>query len=112
MSVLERAKAHFDQQEIIEIEIPEWEDEQGNPTVIYSKPFTLGDRKKLYKFAKEDDMEFLVRLVIMKALDQAGSPVFDIGDKITLMNSVDPKIITRIANAMTSSKSVEEFEGN
>jgi hypothetical protein len=112
MSVLERAKAHFDSQEIAEIEIPEWEDEQGNPTVIFSKPFTLGERKKLLKFAKDDDMEFLVRLVIMKALDQSGSPVFDIGDKITLMNSVDPKIITRIANAMTASKSVEEFEGN
>jgi hypothetical protein len=112
MSILDRAKAHFDQQEIIEIEIPEWEDDQGNPTVLFSKPFTLGDRKKLYKFAKEDDMEFLVRLIIMKALDQAGNPVFDIGDKITLMNSVDPKIITRIANAMTSSKSVEDFEGN
>jgi hypothetical protein len=112
MSILERAKAHFDKQEITEIVVSEWEDEQGNPTVIFSKPFTLGERKKLYKFAKDDDMEFLVRLVIMKALDQAGNPIFDIGDRVTLMNSVDPKIITRIANAMTASKSVEEFEGN
>ena len=110
--ILERAKAHFDKQEIIEIEVPEWEDEAGNPTVVYSKPFTLGERKKLYKFAKDDDMEFLVRLVIMKALDQAGNPIFDIADRITLMNSVDPKIITRVANAMTTSKTVEEFEGN
>jgi hypothetical protein len=112
MSILERAKAHFDNQEIIEIEIPEWEDEQGNPTIIYSKPFTLGERKKLTKFAKDDDMEFLVRLVIMKSLDAAGNPVFDIGDKMSLMNSVDPMIITKIANAMTSGKSIEEFEGN
>jgi len=112
MSILERAKAHFDKQEIIEIEISEWEDESGNPTVIYSKPFTLGERKKLYKFAKDDDMEFLVRLVILKALDKTGDPIFDIGDRVTLMNSVDPKIITKIANAMTESRSVEDFEGN
>jgi len=112
MSVLERARAHFDSQEITEIEIPEWEDEQGNPTIIYAKPFTLGERKKLMKFAKDDDMEFLVRLVIMKSLDASGNQVFDIGDKISLMNSVDPKIVTKIANAMTTGKSVEDFEGN
>jgi hypothetical protein len=112
MSILDRAKAHFEKQEIIEITVPEWEDEQGNPTVIFSKPFTLGERKKLQKYAKEDDIEFLTRMVILKALDQAGNPVFDIGDKVTMMNSVDPKVITRIANEMTITKSVEDFEGN
>jgi hypothetical protein len=84
MSVLERAKAHFDKQDIIEITVPEWEDENGNPTVLYSKPLTLADKKKL----------------------------FDIGDKITLLNSVDPNVLTRIAGKMTEAKSVEDFEGN
>lgn len=112
MSILERAKAHFDKQDIIEIVVPEWEDESGNPTTLYSKPFTLAERKTLYKFSKDDDLEFLVRLIIMKALDQDGNKVFDIGDKPVLMNRVDPNIITRIANCMTAAPSVEESEGN
>lgn len=112
MSILERAKTHFEKQDVIEITVPEWEDESGNPTVLFSKPFTLQERKTLLKFAKDDDMEFLVRLVIMKALDQSGKNVFDIGDKITMMNKVDPAVITRIANKMIGTKSVEDFEGN
>ena len=112
MSILERAKAHFDKQEIIEIEVPEWEDESGNPTIIYSKPMTLAEKKTLIKFAKNDDIEFLARLVILKALDQAGNPIFDISDKLTLMNRVDPDVLTRIANRMTEAKSVEAIEGN
>lgn len=112
MSILERAKAHFDKQEVIEIEVPEWEDESGNPTVIYSKPFTLAERKTLMKFAKDDEMEFLVRLIILKALDSSGNQVFDIGDKQAMMNRVDPQIITRIAGKMTESRSVEDFAGN
>jgi hypothetical protein len=112
MSVLERAKAHFDKQDIIEITVPEWEDENGNPTVLYSKPLTLADKKKLLKFAKEDDIEFVARLIILKALDGKGDQVFDISDKITLLNSVDPNVLTRIAGKMTEAKSVEDFEGN
>jgi hypothetical protein len=112
MSILERAKAHFDKQEVTEIVVPEWEDEKGNPTVIYSKPLTLAEKKKLLKFAKEDDIEFVARLVILKALDKSGDQVFDIGDRITLLNSIDPDVLTRIANKMMNAKSVEDFEGN
>jgi len=112
MSILERAKAHFDKQDVIEITIPEWEDEQGNPTIIYSKPLTLAEKRKLLKFAKEDDIEFVARLVILKALDKTGEPVFDLGDRMTMLNSVDPNVLTRIANKMTEARSVEDFEGN
>ena len=57
MSILDRAKAHFDNQEIKRIEVPEW-GENGEPAIIMAEPFTLADRKTLAKFAKDDDMEF------------------------------------------------------
>jgi len=112
MSILDRAKAHFDQQETRKIIVPEWSDESGNPTVLLAEPFTLEERKKLAKFAKEDDMEFVVRLVIMKALNEDGSKVFDLSDKPTLMNKVDPAIIMRIANEISATPSVEDMSGN
>lgn len=112
MSILDRAKAHFESQEIKRIEVPEWTDESGNPTVIFSEPFTLDERKKLIKFAKEDDMEFVTRLVIMKALNEDGSKVFSLSDKPTLMNKVDPQIVMRLANEISASPTVEEMSGN
>lgn len=112
MSILDRAVAHFDKQEIIEVEVPEWPDESGNPTVLYAKPMTLHDQKILSKFAKDSDLEFFVRTIIMKAMDRDGNKVFDIADKITLMNRVDPTVILRIAGQITTPKSIEELEGN
>jgi len=112
MNVLERAKAHFDAQGVIRIEVPEWPDEKGNPTVMYSQPFTLADRKKLAKFAQEDDLEFIVRMVIMKCEDENGEKVFDLSDKPTLMNKVDPNVIARISGQLTATPSIEEQSGN
>ena len=112
MNVLERAKAHFDAQGVTRIEVPEWPDEKGNPTVMYSQPFTLGDRKKLIKFAQEDDLEFIVRLVIMKCETEDGEKAFDLSDKPVLMNKVDPEIISRIAAQVVASPSQEAQAGN
>jgi len=112
MNVLERAKAHFDAQGITRIEVPEWPDEKGNPTVLFSQPFTLADRKKLVKFSQEDDLEFIVRMVIMKCEDESGEKVFDLSDKPTLMNKVDPSIISRIAAQVASAPTVADQLGN
>jgi hypothetical protein len=112
MNILDRAKAHFDLQGVTRIEVPEWPDEGGNPTVIYSQPFTLADRKKLIKFAQEDDLEFVVRLVIMKCETADGEKVFDLSDKPTLMNKVDPNVIARIASEITATPTVEDQSGN
>lgn len=112
MSILDRAKTHFNSQEVKRIEVPEWPDESGQPTVIFSEPLTLNDRRVLSKAAKEDDMEFIVRLVIMKALTEDGKKVFDLSDKPVLMNSVDPLVITRIANEIASAPSVQDMLGN
>jgi len=106
MNILDKAVEHFDGKETIEIEVPEWE------SVIYSTPFTLAEQKKLYKFAKDDDMEFLVRAIILKAMDGDGEKIFDLSDKQKLMNRVDPKVLSRIAEQMSKSESVEDQLGN
>lgn len=112
MTVLEQAVSHFDNQEVDVIEVPEWADEKGSPAVIYSKPFTLNEKKKLYKFAKDDDLEFVVRVVIMKSLDKDGSPMFDLSDKISLLNKVDPDVLTRLAGKLGTADSVEDSVEN
>jgi hypothetical protein len=106
MGILDNAKAHFDKLETRSIEVPEWD------AVIYSTPFTMGQKKSLWKFAKDDDFEFMVRTLILKALDKEGNKMFDISNKVELMNSVSPDVITRVVGEISVSQTVEEQEGN
>lgn len=112
MSILDRAKAHFDSQGLTRIDVPEWPDESGKQTVLYSQPFTLADRKVLAKYAQEDDLEFIVRMVIMKCETETGEKAFDLSDKPALMNKVDPNIISRIAAQIAKSPTVDDQLGN
>ena len=106
MGVLDNAKAHFDKLETKVIEVEEWD------TVIYATPFTMGEKKKLWKHAKEDDIEFMVRTLLLKALNKDGEKMFDLSDKITLMNHVDPNVIVRVVGEISVADTIEEMSGN
>ena len=111
MSILDRAKAHFDEHGIKRIEVPEWLDENGKPTVLYSKPVTMNDRKAMRSAANGDETEFMVRLVILKCELDDGTKAFDLSDKPTLMKQVDPNIIQRIANKIAEVPTVDDMVG-
>lgn len=111
MSILDRAKAHFDAQGVRKLEVPEWADESGNPTLLYSSPVTMNDRKKLREIADGDEFEFMVRLVILKCQTEDGAKAFDLSDKPTLMQKVDPNIIQRLANQIAAAPSVDDMVG-
>lgn len=113
LSVLDRAKAHFGQRR--SISIPEWKDGDGNPTVLYWKPFSLDEQKKLRaaRDAAEDDaIDGSLRILIAKATDAEGKKVFDIGDRPELRASVDALIVDRILDAMMSTASLEDAVKN
>lgn len=99
MSVIERAKAHFKSLTTKVIEVPEWGDENG-PLLIYVEPFTLKDKAKLQAVSRSSgsDVDALVELIVLKALDSAGDKMFKIDDKHALRNSVDANIIERISS--------------
>jgi len=111
MSILDRAKAHFDSQGVKKIEVPEWPDEKGNPTILYSSPVSMNDRKVLRAAADGDESEFLIRLVILKCELEDGTKAFDLSDKPALMKKVDPAIIQRIANKVAEAPNVDEMVG-
>jgi hypothetical protein len=70
------------------------------PMIIYSSPFTMNDRKKLSKLAGSDEHEFIVRAFILKAEDKEGNKIFDLDDKVHLMNMNIPNILTRVVAEM------------
>lgn len=106
MGILDNAVSHFESLETKVIEVPEWD------AVIYSTPFTLAEKKKLLKSAKDDDMEFLVRTLMLKSKDENGNAVFKEADKFTLMHKADTNVIARVVAEISTAPSVEEQEGN
>ena len=67
MSVIDRVKTHFETLKTITIEVEEWKDEHGNPSVFYSEPLTLEEKNIIFKKSNNfQDLNVLVDLLIMK----------------------------------------------
>jgi hypothetical protein len=49
MSIIDRVKTHFETLQTITIEVPEWKDEDGKPSVFYSEPLTLEEKNIIFK---------------------------------------------------------------
>jgi len=109
MSVIDRVKEHFDNQGIKKIEVAEW-GEEGNPLIIYCSPFSMAEKRNLFKGAKQDDLSVLVDALMLKARDKDGNKVFKLDDKQVLLNKADPEVIARVATDMLNTMPYEEAE--
>ena len=95
------------------IEVEEWPDEAGLPTVIYAKPITLGELRRWYKGINGDDISVLVDVIIAKAEDEAGERMFSLEDKQPLLRIAEFSIVSRIAGEMMDhSDDLDEIEKN
>jgi len=74
--------------------VPEWK------LVVHATPVTLSEKNRLYRRSKENDMELLVDILIMKATDEHGVKLFTIEHKPTLLNKADSNVVGRVANAI------------
>lgn len=109
MSVIDRVKDHFEKQGIKKIEVAEW-GEEGSPLVIYCSPFSMAEKRNLFKGAKQDDLSVLVDALMLKARDKDGNKVFKLDDKQVLLNKADPEVIARVATDMLNTIPFEEAE--
>jgi hypothetical protein len=104
MDAIDLVREHFTSLGTKRIEVPEWK------MVIFSAPVTLGEKNRLYKKSKENDMELLVDILIMKAADESGNKLFTIEHRPTLLNKADSNIVARIANAILADESPKAEE--
>ena len=109
MSAIERAKKHFEDQDVRVIEVAEW-GEDDKPLKIYSKPLTLAETSKLYKMSKEDDLTMMAYVLIYKALDDNGEKLFDKDNKNALLNSVDREILVNVAQQIMGQEPIEDVK--
>ena len=115
MSVIDRVKTHFETLKTLTIEVEEWKDENGNPSVFYSEPLTLEEKNIIFKKSNNfQDLTVLVDLLIMKLLvkNDKGDLVkaFNPEDKFALRKKADSNIISEIANKILLDTNYEEAE--
>ena len=96
MDAIDLVREHFTALGTRKIEVPEWK------LTIYATPVTLAEKSRLYKKSRENDMELLVDVLIMKATDEKGEKLFNIDHRLTLLNKADSNVIARVANAILS----------
>ena len=115
MSVIDRVKTHFETLQTITIEVDEWKDENGNPSVFYSEPLTLEEKNIIFKKSNNfQDLNVLVDLLIMKlqVKNDKGEMIkaFEPFDKIALRKKADSNVIASVANKILLDTSYEEAE--
>ena len=115
MSVIDRVKTHFDSLQTIKIEVEEWKDEHGNPSVFYSEPLTLEEKNIIFKKSSNfQDLNVLVDLLIMKlqVKNDKGEMIkaFSPEDKFALRKKADSNVISTIANQILLDTNYEEAE--
>ena len=115
MSVIDRVKSHFETLQTLIIEVPEWKDEAGNPSVFYSEPLTLEEKNIIFKKSNNfQDLTVLVDLLIMKlqVKDEKGNlkKAFKLEDKFELRRNADSNVIATISNKILAESSLEEAE--
>ena len=114
MSIIDRAKEHMEDQGISKIEVPEW-GEKDKPLIIFYRPLTVADKRKLAKFAIRSDPIVFVETLILKALDSQGKNMFTIEDKRALRLEVDGEVVERIAKQIVGEDmdgDIEDIEKN
>ena len=113
MSIIDRAKSHFEGLGVQSIEIEEWKDDDGKPTIVYWNPITLLEKNRLLKKSDNlNDIAILADVLVMKALDKDGKKIFKLEDKQTLMENADPNILQRIAQKMVLVPSIDDLKKN
>jgi hypothetical protein len=86
------------------ISVPEWDQE-----VYWKTTTTMAQEAKVIELTQAGKTtEGLVVQLIIKALDEDGEALFDMGDKTSLMNRVDPGIILRVVTSMNNDIAEEE----
>lgn len=112
MKAIERAKGHFEDQEIKVIEVPEWADEHGKPLKIYAKPLTLAETSKLYKMSQQDNLQMMAYVLIYKALSEDMEKMFDLSDKNDLLNNVDREVLISVAQKIMGEETLDDTKKN
>ena len=99
----EGVKGHFESLETKIIVVPEWG--LTGDKAIYSKPFNMQEKAKLFKGANDSDLNVLIDVIIAKSLTKDGDKMFTLEHKMPFKLKADTDVIAKVANAIMLSDS-------
>jgi hypothetical protein len=102
---ISRVRAHFDSLAPKTIIVPEWD-----ALTIHSTPVTIAERARIYGKADADEHELVCRILIVKAKDADGKPLFTQADLPALMHHASPDVVVRVAGQIMASGSPDAAE--
>ena len=94
----EGVKGHFEALETKIIEVTEWG--LVGDKAIYSKPFNMLEKSKIFKGANDSDLNVLIDVIIEKALTKDGDKMFTMEHKLKFKVKADTDIIARVATSI------------
>jgi hypothetical protein len=71
---------------------------------------TLAEKRKLTRTTKPDDVTLFADVLILKAEDKTGNKIYTLEHKHTLMHSVDPEVVARVAQQILEVIPIEDWE--
>ena len=85
----------------------------GDEVVMYVTPLTAAERDRARKNARSDDANaFALQLLISKARDEGGSPLFTPGDVAALRNEVRDEDLQKLMLAVLGGEDEEEEDSD
>lgn len=115
MSIIEQAIEHYSNQDRLVISVPEW-GSKDNPLEIHVFPMTMAEVNLIQRIARKNasNIEHAANIIIVKARDKNGNRLFKLEDRDALMQKVDYRVVSRIAENIEAKffSSVEEQKGN
>lgn len=115
MSIIEQAIEHYQTQEKLVISVPEW-GSKDNPLEIHVFPMTMAEVNLIQRIARKNasNIEHAANIIIVKARDKNGNRLFKLEDRDALMQKVDYRVVSRIAESIEAKffSSIEEQKGN
>ena len=105
-------REHFDALETKVIEVPEWG--LVGEKAIYSKPFNMLEKQRIFKGATNTDLMVLIDVIITKALTKDGNKMFDDTQKMAFRTKADTDVISDVATKImgTDTSSFDDNKKN
>jgi hypothetical protein len=78
---------------------------------VYTTPVTLAERRTAGENARSDEqLEINLQLLILKAKDASGEPLFNAGHIARLRRTVTAELVAELVNAMYATPAPEDLE--
>ena len=103
---------HFSQLDTQIIEVPEWG--LVGDKAIYTKPFNMLEKQKIFKGATNTDLIVLIDVIIEKALTKDGDKMFNATHILAFKTKADTNVIADVATKImgTGNTDIEDNKKN